>query len=138
MDVLDHLGQHQNSPSCPEKASNIDHEGVNTISPVAPRGEPVPSSEEMERTQNTSMTYFGVYTDEPVVRRQLLASHSGPPRSTFDDAGAQQPSPVDDDLPLLPNPNTEVEFTSYAIDFLHTLDDDARLAFGLLGSPQQG
>lgn len=136
-DVSTHAEQHQDSSLCPEKVGSIDHDGISPTSPVVPRGRSLSSSKEMERRQNTGSSHFGVYTGEPVVGQQFLASHSRPSRSTFDNAGTQQSSRVNKDPLLPPNSNAEAEFTSYAIDFVHTLDYDARLAFGLLSSPQQ-
>ena len=135
--VSTHAGQHQDSSICPEKAGSIDQERVRPILLVVPCGESLPSSEDMEKRQDTGLAYSEVYTGEPMVGQQLLASHSGPSRSVFGQANTQQTSPVDRYLPLPPNSNAEAEFTSYAIDFVHTLDYDARLAFGLLSSPQQ-
>jgi hypothetical protein len=136
IDTPNHSEQQHNSSLPLEEAGSIEHRSVSSTSHVASNGGLVPISEEVEEIQERNMTQFGLYRDEPVVNQRLLASRSGPRQSILDNADAQQPLLIDDDLPLLPNSNTDTSFTSYAIEFVHTLDDDARIAFGLHDSLQ--
>jgi hypothetical protein len=110
----------------------IHPEQPNSPSPlhVAPHGNLVPVSE-----QDKNMNHFVPYRDKLMVGQQLSASRSDPSRPLIDNADAQQPSSVNEDLPLPPNLNAGAGFTSYAADIVDTLDGDARLAFGLLSSP---
>ena len=95
---------------------------------MAPYGDLVPISEEVDETQDI---HDGLHGDELLPGQRLSASRSGPRRPILDNADAQQPSLVDENLPLPPNSNADADFTSYAIEFVNILDDDARLAFGL-------
>ncbi|KAF2844447.1 hypothetical protein T440DRAFT_326621 [Plenodomus tracheiphilus IPT5] len=130
-DMTNHPEQQYNFLPHFEKAGSIEHESVSSNSHVALHGDLGPISEEVEEMQDRDMTHFRLHRDEPVLGLRLSASRSCPRRSILDNADAQQPSLVDDDLPPPPNSNADAYFTSYAIDFVHTLDDDARLAFGL-------
>jgi hypothetical protein len=129
--------EHQHSfPSPCEEAGSTEHGSASSTSHVIPHRDLVPISEEVEEIQDRNMPHFDLGGDEIVVGQRLSASRFDTRWSILDNADTQQLSLVDDDLPLLSNSNADADFTSYAIEFVHTLDHDARIAFGLHDSLQ--
>lgn len=125
--------QHEHLPPF-EEANNTEHGRVGSIPQVVSHENFIPNSEEVDEIQEMNVTSLGLYRDEPAVDQQLSVTHSAPRRSIIDNADTQQPSLVYENSPLLAHSNVDADFTSYAIDFVHTLDDDARFAFGLHNS----
>ena len=136
-DIPNHSEQQHNSPPSFEEAGGIEYGSLSSTSHAPSNGDLVPVLSEVEETQNRSMTHFGLYRDEPVVSQRLSVSRSSRRRSILNNTDTQQPSLVDDDLPPPTNSNADTDFTSYAIEFVHTLDDDARIAFGLNDNLEQ-
>jgi hypothetical protein len=126
-----HPEQQQSSPPSFGEAGSIEHGRVSLDFNVATHADLVPISEVVEKTQDLNKTHVGLNRGERVLGQRLLVSSSDTRRSMLDNANAQKLSLVDDDLPPPSNSNADADFTSYAIEFLHTLHDDARLALGL-------